>query len=159
MKLKVKNATNKNKKLINLNNESITLQSNSEIILGDYSDNQYDLSCKNMNDRFTTNISNGNGKLKYPIGLLTAGEAYFMGNARNSGSAYWLMSPMDYYITVAAGAHSSIGIIYDYGGIGDNSSSGVRSSKLDVRPVISLKNSTIAIGTGTSSDPYVVETN
>ena len=42
MKLKVKNATNKNKKLINLNNESITLQSNSEIILGDYSDNQYD---------------------------------------------------------------------------------------------------------------------
>ena len=60
------------------------------------------LSCS-KNDSFTVNESStGNGKLKYPVGLLTADEVAYAGGRSGSnnttyylytGSTWWTMSP------------------------------------------------------------------
>lgn len=51
--------------------------------------------CNNLTDKFTVSEENGNGDLKYPIGLLTYSEARI-------GSVvpyeyHWLLTPSDYY--------------------------------------------------------------
>ncbi|MBQ3307060.1 MAG: hypothetical protein IJG68_02580 [Bacilli bacterium] len=120
------------------------------------------LNCASKNDSFTVSESAiGNGKLTYPVGLLTSDEVMLAGGKcntdntsyyLNSGTYYWLASPFYFYRQYAFDfvMHSSSGtlsavftsVAYTYG----------------VRPVVSLKLGTkISGGTGTSSDPYVVK--
>ena len=112
------------------------------------------LKCENQNDKFTVESSNGNGKLTYPIGLLTAPEAklanYGSENYLNSGSAYWLLTPCIYSNMVAS--------MYTLDSSNFNIDT-VNASK-GVRPVISLKPKiSISSGDGSFTSPFVISKN
>ena len=105
-----------------------------------------------------SNDGNEKGILTSKAGLLTYDEAVHAGNypskksspyITNSNYWYWLMSPAGGHGTSAfAWFVSSVGF-FD-GSIGNN--------RAGVRPVISLKAGILATGSGTSNDPYVVQT-
>ena len=115
------------------------------------------LKCSSKNDSFTVSTANGNGKLSYPVALLTAAEATLAGHGIQGYSAdsylttrssFWLSSPYGFY-----GGNATVSYVYDDGHLGDLSvdySSGVR-------PSVSLKLGTsISGGNGTSDNPYIV---
>ncbi len=123
--------------------------------------------CSNENDRFTASTTTGNGKLTYPIALITADEISYAGglyvannsnyyiaqNASSGASYWWTMSPYRWgsdgisRMFIVGGSYkngymSNYDLDYTYG----------------VRPVISLKSCVHAIsGDGTATNPYTVE--
>ena len=118
------------------------------------------LECQNESDLYTLNNSNhGNKKLQYPIGFITADEIAYAGGVYNyentsyylySGNSYWSLSPSyyesgwPYVFEVDSSGKISDGYVWGSGGI---------------RPVINLRaDITISSGTGTQTDPYVIET-
>ena len=122
------------------------------------------LVCQNQNDKFTVDNKNGNGKLRYSVGLITLDEVVLAGfNTYNSNTSdykdttnylftnncYWTVSPVLMYVNGNAfvGAVHNTGILY------------VDLVSIGVRPVVSLKNDTLVIanGDGTSTNPYVVQ--
>ena len=113
------------------------------------------LSCSSTRDSFTVNSSNGNGKLTYPVGLLTADE-YTLAGSGNKGystSSYlytgqyqWSLSPY-YFFTADA---------YEFF-VYSRLSSNVVSYTGGVRPSVSLEPGTlISSGDGSVSTPYIV---
>ena len=116
------------------------------------------LNCINENDRFTVSQKIGNGKLTYPVALLTVDEIMYSGFLNNhelSSSSYlsnnhgwWTLSPYQFSMdSRQLIAHSNAHI--------DNYL--VNVSKGGVRPALSLKAGTTAIsGDGTASNPYVI---
>ena len=116
-----------------------------------YEANNSSLYCANTNDKFTVSSSLGNGKLTYPVGLLTSPEAKLanvsVDNYLTSGLEYWLISPT---ANTKTSTVSTINIqkIYEQG---------VEDS-LGVRPVISLKpNTEFTEGDGSFTSPYVIK--
>ena len=114
------------------------------------------LSCKNSNDKFTVEASNGNGELTYPVGLITADEISYAGGTTKSNSSFylnnnintWTLSPNPYDWFVRNFSLSSLGGL-SYGDSYDS---------YGVRPVISLKSGTvISSGSGTATDPFIVK--
>ena len=108
---------------------------------------------------------NGKGILTSKVGLLTYDEAVHAGNYPNKTSAsyitnsnfnYWLMSPDGATSSTNARAWN----VYSGGSIdGSNVNySSISTDYFGVRPVISLKAGILATGSGTSDDPYVVQT-
>ena len=101
-------------------------------------------------------LSQDNGKLPNPIGLVTSDEAVLTGityNSPNTGSflytgqAYWTMSPYYYYnrarvFCVNSSGDLNYGIVYYTWG---------------VRPVINLKSAIAITGSGTTSDPFKIQ--
>ena len=133
------------------------------LYFGPYEKNRYspyisDLSCPSLVDSFTVSSENGNGKLTYPVALLTADEITLggLGYRGNSSSSYlytgqywWSLSPYLFYDNDAVGFAVMLAlnsddmyyftVNYAYG----------------VRPAISLRNDLIVSrGTGTSENPY-----
>ena len=120
----------------------------------------------NINDAFTlTGNSRGNGKLIYPVGLLTADEAVMAGgNTSNGNMSYYLytgitqatMSPYGYLKGYSAE-------IFQINGDVGSGKYGLITTKwvnntFGIRPVISLKAGTkFSGGTGIATDPYIVE--
>ena len=115
------------------------------------------LTC-NTNDAFTVDASNGNGKLTYPVGLLTVDEIRLSGGRAdynnstyylNTGEYWWSGSPAFFiYSNPHVFRFGSSGIL-DYGGLYNGRG---------VRPAVSLKAGTkFSGGSGTVADPYVVE--
>ncbi len=122
------------------------------------------LVCLSKLSRFTANESEyGNAKLKtggseYKIGLLTADEIAFAGNAasvgndsyylyKNAETNYWTLSPA-YFAGSSAFAWHVSGTF-----LGTN----YVSYSEGIRPSVSLKSDvTLVKGTGTSDDPFVV---
>jgi len=114
-----------------------------------------DLSCPNQADSFTVSNENGNGKLTYPVALLTADEytlaglgwsGYSSSSYLNSGTNQWSLSPLgfSYYYAIEFSVYSS----------GSLSEDGVDST-IGVRPAITLANDLVVErGTGTSESPY-----
>ena len=122
--------------------------------------------CSNANDRFTASTSTGNGKLTYPIGLITADEISYAGgvygthnsnyyiaqNASSGASWWWTMSPYhwdgnDVRVFIVGGSGMTGNLSRNYVGI-----------TYGVRPVISLKSCVLASGgSGTANNPYTVE--
>ena len=125
--------------------------------------------CSVTEDKFTVDTSTGNGKLTYPIALMTADEVSFAGGLWNKnaptwyyynsakGSStgsiwWWLLSPYDwrgsYARVFSVYGSSSPGYLYDdyvYNASG-------------VRPAISLKFCTLySTGNGSASDPYTIK--
>ncbi|MEG2618707.1 MAG: InlB B-repeat-containing protein [Bacilli bacterium] len=100
-----------------------------------------------------------NGKLSYPIGLLTADEVVYAGGKsmtlnnsfylHNSKiSSYWTMSPTMFvssYAYAFVDSTSSLGLV-------DNSI----ADSYAVRPVLSIIKDLRVTGTGTKEDPYIV---
>ena len=126
----------------------------SEYLLLNTGGDRYYLKCPNKRDAFTVDdTTNGNGALKYPVGLMTMTEAYLIGNsyALKTGAFYYTLSPT--YITHYYGAFG--GDISDYGNYYDNNMNYGRG----VRPSISLKPGTkfVAGTDGTASNPFEVQ--
>ena len=119
------------------------------------------VNCAAKRDSFTVDSKNGNGKLTYPVGLLTADE-YTMAGSGNKGystSSYlyvgrdeWSLSPYRFSYNVADTffLHNN-GYLY-------MTSVNPRGSGRSIRPSVSLKSGIDYIsGTGTANDPYIVE--
>lgn len=109
------------------------------------------LTCSNLTDRFTVSKDNGNGALKYPIGLLTRKEAQLIGEkVAGTIPSNWLLSPYRFLPSA-----SSFSITYRYTGkLSYNSG----SSSQYVVPVISLKNDIGYLsGNGSPTKPYIIE--
>ena len=127
--------------------------------------------CTATKDKFTVDSAAGNGKLTYPIALMTVDELVFAGGAYREESAltwyyynsvkgsstgkisWWLMSPYDW------GANSSVFRTY-----GSDSPGFLYARRVDdtlgVRPVISIKGNNLwKSGDGTASSPYEIVTN
>ncbi len=127
--------------------------------------------CTATEDKFTVDSAAGNGKLTYPIALMTVDELVFAGGAYREESAltwyyynsvkgsstgkisWWLMSPYDW------GANSSVFRTY-----GSDSPGFLYARRVDdtlgVRPVISIKGNNLwKSGDGTASSPYEIVTN
>ena len=127
--------------------------------------------CTATEDKFTVDSAAGNGKLTYPIALMTVDELVFAGGAYREESAltwyyynsvkgsstgkisWWLMSPYDW------GANSSVFRTY-----GSDSPGFLYARRVDdtlgVRPVISIKGDNLwKSGDGTASSPYEIVTN
>ena len=116
------------------------------------------MTCSQKNDAFTVDdTSKGNGALTYPVGLITVDEALAgggKGGSSNSsyylytGNYYWTMSPYYFSGTVAFEfLVRSGGVIYNYN----------VSRSYGVRPVLSLKSDITLTGTGTQTDPWIVQ--
>ena len=113
----------------------------------------------NKNDAFTVNESSaGNGKLTYPIGLITSDEIMMAGGKGGTandtyylktGADYWSLSPYGGITIVADGW-----VVYSTGGLID----GYVRVACGVRGLVSLKPGTrISSGIGTVADPYIIE--
>ena len=125
--------------------------------------------CTDTNDKFTVDTSTGNGKLTYPIALMTSDEVSFAGglwatnaptwyyyNSANGSSTgtnwWWLLSP--YYLSgglanvfLVHGSSDPGHLYYNY--VGDTNV---------VRPAVSLKSCTLySTGNGSASDPYTIK--
>ena len=111
-------------------------------------------------DGFTVSTSSGgNGKLTYPVGLLTADEVMLAGGKtddnRNyylyTGQGYWSLSPSGFINYGTKGfSVTTYGSLYS-GYVGSSTSSGAR-------PSVSLVPGTKTTeGNGTVDDPYIVE--
>ena len=127
--------------------------------------------CTATEDKFTVDTSTGNGKLTYPIALMTADEVSFAGGlyqnnaptwyyynsakGSSTGSTYWWLLSPGYW----RGSNASVFGVGGSSGPGSLSGGGVNST-YGVRPVISLKSCIkYSTGNGTSETPYeIVET-
>ena len=116
-----------------------------------------DLSCP-LNDSFNVEGTNGNGKLTYPVGLITMDEANMAGSINEaanmlyylySGQSYWTMSPDAF---IGWFRSDNIQIYLDGSLKGDSS-----QNWYGVRPVINIDPDKITFtGNGTMQDPYVI---
>lgn len=109
------------------------------------------LICEYAEDSFTVNNENGNGKLTFPVGLLTTDEIMLAGrytnNYLNTNENWWTMSPANVMIY-----RSTYNYVLAFNG------TGYFSSLLGVRPTISLVPGIKVIGgDGTSSTPFEVD--
>ena len=101
-------------------------------------------------------LSQDNGRLPNPIGLITADEAALAGvtwtnpksSYLNTGQDYWTMSPSNY------NSRAYVFYVYSYGDLYNGS--GVNSAN-GVRPVINLKSAIAISGSGTTSDPFKIQ--
>ena len=125
--------------------------------------------CTATEDKFTVDTSTGNGKLTYPIALMTADEVSFAGglyltsaptwyyynsaNKSSTGSTdWWLLSPYDWY-----GSYAYVFYVGGSSGPGDLNNNNVNGTR-GVRPVISLKSCIkYSTGNGSASDPYTIK--
>lgn len=122
-----------------------------------------DLNCEQINDSFTVNKNNGNGKLKYPIGLITYYEAFLSGygsGSYNYATESYLAKPTSTvrYSTMSPSyidSNNEAVILC----LKSNSSMACKPSDIvGVRPAISLKQGIkYTSGNGTKENPYVIE--
>ena len=125
--------------------------------------------CAATEDKFTVDNSTGNGKLTYPIALMTADEVSFAGglwatnastwyyyNSANGSSTgtnwWWLLSPR-----LWIGGYASVFNVNGSSGPGRLYFDDVNNSYV-VRPTISLKSCTLySTGNGSASAPYTIK--
>ena len=115
-----------------------------------------DYKCPVASDKFTTTTAKGNGKLSYPVGLISADEITFAGlpagKTNNSfylytGDYYWAGSPCDFFgsnsseFRVGDGGFLYVSLVYSF---------------LGVRGVVSLSSESKLLGSGTYNDVYTV---
>ena len=114
------------------------------------------LTCNQSLDRFTVSSTKGNGKLTYPVGLITSDEAAYAGGTSDVGnSSYYLYSNQIYW----SSSPSNTGNMYVINNSGKLSYYGINNT-YGYRPVISLKaTDVVASGAGTATNPYVIRTN
>ena len=125
--------------------------------------------CTDTNDKFTVDTSTGNGKLTYPIALMTADEVSFAGgvygtnaptwyyynSAKGSSTGstwWWLLSPSNW-----SGSYARVFRVYGSSGPGYLSNYNVDGAG-GVRPAVSLKSCVkTSGGDGSASAPYTIE--
>ena len=155
-----------------------TYQANGEFFYGAYTrlktNKTPTYNCSNKSDKFTVNSNAGNGKLIYPVALLTGDEisyaggvkdfelnepySYYysnsLGNSSVGANFWWLMSP---YLTASNGTGGINGVhgLDELNGyLGYNMSDYSNA----IRPVISINaNNIYKSGNGSSASPYEIE--
>ena len=133
--------------------------------------------CTNDNDKFTVDASTGNGKLTYPIGLMTVDEVAYAGagsvseaeaqmwyytnssSESSTGSTWWWSLSPNTWSGYSAFSWNVGGSGYPGALFSDSVDSVVDGSR-GVRPAVSLKSCIkYSTGNGTSETPYeIVET-
>ena len=125
--------------------------------------------CAATEDKFTVDTSTGNGKLTYPIALMTADEVSFAGglygdNAKtwyyynsakgsSTGSTWWWLLSPNYW-------NGSYAFVFNVSGSDDPGylDSGRVNGPYGVRPAVSLKSCVkTSGGDGSASAPYTIE--
>ena len=109
------------------------------------------------NDSFSVN--DGNGKLQYPVGLITVDEVNMAGGIAGSvNSLYYLYSGTTYWTMSSSFFNDNFAVIeFRVAAPGDIGNNNV-SSAYGARPVINLDTNNITFtGSGTMQDPYVIE--
>ena len=129
--------------------------------------------CTNDNDKFTVDASTGNGKLTYPIALMTADEIAYAGGVAYTNAPMWYYTNSSLESSTGAlqwwslspnwwtGDNSYSWFVYGSDYPGDLSSVFVKNDDgFSVRPAVSLKSCVkYSTGNGTSETPYeIVET-
>ncbi len=117
------------------------------------------LTCTNKEDRYTmADITNGNGLLSNPVGLITADEAMYAGSLYQTDiSSYYLYSGYTLWtLTVDrfTASGSTMWGVNDKGGLYVS----YTTTKPYARPVINLKADVKIIGNGTIETPYEIIT-
>ena len=125
--------------------------------------------CAATEDKFTVDTSTGNGKLTYPIALMTADEVSFAGglygtnaptwyyyNSANGSSTgltwWWLLSPGNW-----DGSYAYVFRVYGSSNPGYLLNNNVNSAN-GVRPAVSLKSCVkTSGGDGSANSPYTIE--
>ena len=113
-------------------------------------------------DNYTSNFKcstdgNGKGIITSKVGLLTYDEAVHAGNYPVKSSASYITNGYGYWLMNPSGFYYSYAVAWDVDVAGGIYNDSVNTSRV-VFPVISLKAGLLATGTGTTDDPYVVET-
>ena len=112
-------------------------------------------------DRFTySDILKGNGALTKKIGLITADEiAMAGGKVSTSNTSYYLYTNQNYWTMSPSHFQSSHAFVFMLNTSGSLLQNRAVTYDLGVRPVINLKGTVAAMGTGVYNDPYIVENN
>ena len=115
------------------------------------------LKCENNQDSFTTSTSIGNGKLTYPVGLITIDEVIFAGGKSITSNAnYYLYTGISYYTMspnfVNRGPKPYVFVVNNQGKF----SNYLVSTSYYIRPVINLNGNVKLSGTGTYDNVYEV---
>ena len=126
--------------------------------------------CTNNNDKFTVDASTGNGKLTYPIALMTADEIAYAGGVAYKNAPMWYYTNSSLESSTGALWWGSLspsswdGNVYSWYVSGSDYPGGLGSDDVydsgGVRPAVSLKTCVQwKSGNGTSETPYeIVET-
>ena len=115
-----------------------------------------DYKCPTASDKFTVNISNGNGALTYPVGLITADEVAMAGGTNDTdNSSYYLYTNQNYWSGSPYYFYSSYADEFQVYSSGTVDGSNVEYAD-GVRPVISLSSKAKLLGSGTYDDVYTV---
>ena len=130
------------------------------------------LTCENASDYYTVaSASSGNKKLSYPIGLITTDEVMLAGHAGGvfdgtyshqkanngsylvTGNIFWTMTPIGCYNPFG---YTTWGALVFYVIGSGRIDQGGAFGTYGLRPVINLKSDVTITGTGTKTDPYIV---
>ena len=115
------------------------------------------LKCPTASDKFTVNVSKGNGSLTYPVGLITADEIAMAGGVNgSSNSSYYLYTNQTYWSGPSYFNGSTTSAFEFYVGFSGGINSYIVYSDYGARPVISLSSKTKLSGSGTYNDIYTV---
>ena len=131
------------------------------------------LTCENASDYYTVaSASSGNKKLSYPIGLITADEVMLAGHAGGvfdgsynhqkankgsyltTGNGFWTMTSAGSFIPF--GGTNWRATLFNVNDFGDIDDLYADDTTRGLRPVVNLKSNVIITGTGTMTDPYIV---
>ena len=123
------------------------------------------LKCPNNNDKFTMSSTLGNGKLTYPVALITSDEiAYAGGSAYNyntgryiANTEFYLHTPSYYYWTLTPWAFAGgISRVVDWDDSGRLDGGVFSNTGGAARPAVSLSSVAISGGNGTINNPFTV---
>lgn len=132
------------------------------------------LKCNGNANKYTVDSTKGNGLLDYPIGLITANEVILAGGIYDGFESVdgnypsylkYNVGDRHLYGTMTKGYFDGDnGEIAYFGTMGgglmdDVLSSGYSSSETLMRPVINLRSDILAIGSGTITEPYIIQYN
>lgn len=120
-------------------------------IMNNYINGNINLDCININDRFSLDSEYGNDVLNNSVGLISAEEALLSGINNNS----FLSSNVPYWTMTSAyfDGSNAYNFIVDKNKLSQSKV----SNKMGIRPVITLKESTLYIsGDGSSEYPYLL---
>lgn len=110
----------------------------------------------NNEDSFTVSDKVGNGKLKYPAGLLTADEYVYSGGSVSATSNMFTTFMIGQYYTMSPQSNDNIYIVSK---AGLATSSVDNSEDYNTVPIISLNSKAIVIhGDGSQESPYEIRT-
>ena len=119
--------------------------------------NTPNLSCKNKNDAFSINSDTGNGKLQYPVALLTTDEIILAGATHNTANtSHYLYTGQNWWTMTPNSLNNTGTYEYQLFSTGLLNTATIQNTS-GIRPSISLKKGIkIETGNGTETNPFTI---